>query len=180
MSAPVDLVVDLHQTGNEHAMKLMERLGITYQKAVPQSLGDCWWFFGCLNVPDKLPSAITLKPATPMTDSAESGTSVEADDSDCPNTAELLKWARGMVRSGCDKHYQGRSYFAAIAAEIERKTAELAKLRALVDEMAYKLEEAICPNASGQPKRSRCEWCDDKDRLVESARPATPKDTGHA
>src|SRR5262249_55009235 len=41
--------------GGEHAQAAMRRLGITYQYAVPQSMGDCWWFFNCENVPDPLP-----------------------------------------------------------------------------------------------------------------------------
>lgn len=56
----VDLVVDLYKTGGEHAQALMKRLGITYYTAVPQSMGDCWWFFNCRNVPDVLPSSITM------------------------------------------------------------------------------------------------------------------------
>lgn len=171
-----------------------------------------------------------------MTDSAESGTSVEADDSgiiaklrerllkpdehgsefECvfssktmsaildvweQSRAEIERIRAAFATSSTDEERRLRAerdtateQCAALTAERETlwgirdrlmrecaaKDAELAKLRALVDEMAYKLEEAICPNASSQPKRSRCEWCDDKDRLVESARPATPKDTGHA
>ena len=30
-----------------HAQQAMKELGITYQKAVPKSLGDCWWFWNC-------------------------------------------------------------------------------------------------------------------------------------
>jgi len=29
---------------------------------VPQSLGDCWWFFNCENVPEQMPAHITSKP----------------------------------------------------------------------------------------------------------------------
>lgn len=39
----------------EHPQKVMKRLGITYQYAVPQSMGDQWWFFNCENLPEKLP-----------------------------------------------------------------------------------------------------------------------------
>jgi hypothetical protein len=49
-----DLVVDLY-TAPKHAQTCMKELGITYQLAVPQSIGDCWWFFNCENVPDQLP-----------------------------------------------------------------------------------------------------------------------------
>lgn len=49
-----DLIVDLY-TAPKHAQVCMKELGITYQLAVPQSIGDCWWFFNCENVPDELP-----------------------------------------------------------------------------------------------------------------------------
>lgn len=58
MKEPIDLVVDIYAT-TEHAMATMKRLGITYKKAVPQSMGDCWWFFNCRNVPDELPQNVT-------------------------------------------------------------------------------------------------------------------------
>ena len=38
-----------------HAKEAMEKLGITYQHATPQSMGDCWWFWNCENIPDPLP-----------------------------------------------------------------------------------------------------------------------------
>lgn len=49
-----DLIVDLY-TAPKHAQLCMKELGITYQLAVPQSIGDCWWFFNCENVPAELP-----------------------------------------------------------------------------------------------------------------------------
>jgi hypothetical protein len=48
-----------------HAQQVMASLGITYQKATPQSLSDQWWFWNCENVPDPLPPYLTelgLKP----------------------------------------------------------------------------------------------------------------------
>ncbi len=45
------------------APKVLKEMGITYQKSIAQTLGDQWWFFGCENVPENLPSFITeLKP----------------------------------------------------------------------------------------------------------------------
>ena len=55
-----DLVVDLY-TAPKHAQICMRELGITYQLAVPQSLGDCWWFFNCENVPEELPEWATVR-----------------------------------------------------------------------------------------------------------------------
>lgn len=44
------------ETGvNEHPQKVMGMLGIEYQHATPQSIGDQWWFWNCKNLPDKLP-----------------------------------------------------------------------------------------------------------------------------
>jgi hypothetical protein len=51
---------------DEHPQKMMQRLGITYQHATPQSLGDQWWFWNCENVPDTLPEHVTILDADPM------------------------------------------------------------------------------------------------------------------
>jgi hypothetical protein len=34
----------------------MKELGINYFHSTPQSLGDCWWFWCCENIPEELPS----------------------------------------------------------------------------------------------------------------------------
>ncbi len=40
---------------NVHPQIAMKDMGITYKQAIPQSLGDQWWFQDCENVPDPLP-----------------------------------------------------------------------------------------------------------------------------
>jgi len=40
---------------SRHPQKVMRELGITYTHAIPQSLGDQWWFANCKNVPEVLP-----------------------------------------------------------------------------------------------------------------------------
>lgn len=42
-----------------HAQEVMRSLGITYKLAVPQTMGDQWWFFNCDGIPKELPSYIT-------------------------------------------------------------------------------------------------------------------------
>ena len=49
-----------------HAQKVMKDLGITYQHATPQSIGDQWWFWNCENIPEKLPEYLTELDANPM------------------------------------------------------------------------------------------------------------------
>ena len=52
---------------DRHAQVVMKELGITYQHATPQSMGDSWWFWNCTNVPDILPKyLIELKIGDPM------------------------------------------------------------------------------------------------------------------
>jgi len=51
---------------NEHPQKQMEKLGITYQDATPQSLYDSWWFWNCENVPPELPEYLTELTIDPM------------------------------------------------------------------------------------------------------------------
>lgn len=50
----------------KHAQVRMRELGITYQHATPQSLGDQWWFWNCENVPVELPDDITVLGLDPM------------------------------------------------------------------------------------------------------------------
>ena len=38
-----------------HAQKVMDKLGIRYQHATPQSMGDQWWFWNCYKLPPELP-----------------------------------------------------------------------------------------------------------------------------
>ena len=47
---------------NRHPEHVMKSFGMTWEKAVPQSLFDAWQFFGGKNVPDKLPDWITPVP----------------------------------------------------------------------------------------------------------------------
>tara|TARA_Y100001963_G_C6641158_1_gene381028 strand:+ start:486 stop:740 length:255 start_codon:yes stop_codon:yes gene_type:complete len=43
-----------------HPQKVMQELGITYKHSTPQSMGDCWWFWGCdISSLEGLPSHIT-------------------------------------------------------------------------------------------------------------------------
>jgi hypothetical protein len=42
------------------ACEYMRNLGITYKKAIPQSLGDQWWFLDCESVPKNLPSTFSI------------------------------------------------------------------------------------------------------------------------
>lgn len=41
---------------NRHPQIVMKELGITYQQATPQSMGDQWWFWNCENLPNELPT----------------------------------------------------------------------------------------------------------------------------
>jgi hypothetical protein len=49
-----------------HPVDVIKALGITYQHSTPQSLGDCWWFWNCENVPEKLPEYLTILNVDPM------------------------------------------------------------------------------------------------------------------
>lgn len=49
-----------------HAQEVMRELGITYQRATPQSIADQWWFWNCENVPDDLPPFLSEMKNDPM------------------------------------------------------------------------------------------------------------------
>jgi len=51
---------------NRHAIDVMKELGITYQHRTPQSMGDCWWFWNCENLPNNLPKYLTPIDLNPM------------------------------------------------------------------------------------------------------------------
>ena len=51
---------------NRHAQEVIRDLGIIYQHATPQTLGDQWWFWNCENIPNELPESITELKADPM------------------------------------------------------------------------------------------------------------------
>jgi hypothetical protein len=54
-----DLMVAPDHNETRHPQLAMKDMGITYQHATPQSLGDQWWFWNCENVPDILPAYLT-------------------------------------------------------------------------------------------------------------------------
>lgn len=49
----------------EHPQTVLLRLGIKYQHSTPQSMGDMWQFWNCLDVPDELPDYIQRKNYNP-------------------------------------------------------------------------------------------------------------------
>jgi len=49
-----------------HPMEVMKGLGITYQKATPQSMLDIWLFWNCSNLPEPLPEYLLPIDADPM------------------------------------------------------------------------------------------------------------------
>jgi nitrate reductase assembly molybdenum cofactor insertion protein NarJ len=64
----------------DHAGKVMAKLGITYQHAVPQSLYDNWWFWNCENVPDPLPPYLQVLSIAPHDAIGRGLSKEEADD----------------------------------------------------------------------------------------------------
>lgn len=49
-----------------HPQQVMKELGITYQHATPQSMGDQWWFWNCENMPKELPEYLKVTDWNPM------------------------------------------------------------------------------------------------------------------
>lgn len=60
------LKYDLISGPNEHPQRVLKNLGITYQHSTPQSIGDCWWFWNCENVPNPLPEYLTELKLDPL------------------------------------------------------------------------------------------------------------------
>lgn len=55
----INLRLDIYYM-ETHAQTYMRNLGIDYEVAVPQSIGDQWWFFDCKNVPSDLPDELSI------------------------------------------------------------------------------------------------------------------------
>lgn len=51
---------------DRHPQEIMRDLGITYQSATPQSIGDQWWFWNCENIPSALPAYLSELALNPM------------------------------------------------------------------------------------------------------------------
>lgn len=60
MSASFDCSED------RHPQIVMKELGVTYQHATPQSMGDQWWFWNCENIPKELPKYFSELNLDPM------------------------------------------------------------------------------------------------------------------
>lgn len=59
-------MADMECNIREHPLEIMKNLGITYQHATPQTLGVCWWFWNCENIPEKLPPYLIEQELDPM------------------------------------------------------------------------------------------------------------------
>jgi hypothetical protein len=57
---------DVKRLGSMHPQDAMKELGITYQHATPQSMGDQWWFWNCGNIPENLPPFLSNLALDPM------------------------------------------------------------------------------------------------------------------
>lgn len=51
------LITAFDQKETRHAQAVVKDLGIAHEKAVPQSIGDQWWFLNC-----EVPDGLTLPP----------------------------------------------------------------------------------------------------------------------
>lgn len=73
------MTADLDCKVHKHPQIMMRELGITYQHATPQSIGDQWWFWNCDSLPDELPKYLTPMDADPR---KFIGSGLSKDDAD--------------------------------------------------------------------------------------------------
>ncbi|EKS6329487.1 TPA: hypothetical protein ACTYBD_000352 [Enterobacter hormaechei] len=50
----------MSQQEHKHAQTIMSELGITWREQIPDSASDSWKFYGCDNIPEKLPSFVSV------------------------------------------------------------------------------------------------------------------------
>lgn len=80
----VILTVSLYDI-EEHAQKFMQRLGVKYGLAVPQSIADCWQFYMCEYDPEKVPEFVSVRNDIDPTRLIGYGLSHK-------NAADIAKW----------------------------------------------------------------------------------------
>lgn len=85
----VRLTVSLYDI-DEHAQKLMKRIGAEYGLAVPQSIADCWQFYMCEYDRDKLPDFVRV--ANDINPNSLVGYGLSSEDA-----ARIAKW---MMENG--------------------------------------------------------------------------------
>lgn len=61
---------DLHSAFDSgeprHAQTVLKSMGVTYLHEVPQSIADCWWFYGPQNLPEPLPDYMSVREVNPI------------------------------------------------------------------------------------------------------------------
>jgi len=62
----IHLRFSMYGSPNKHPQKVMESIGIIYQHATPQPIGDQWWFWNCENIPNPLPEYLTILDIDPL------------------------------------------------------------------------------------------------------------------
>lgn len=60
------ILASYNKLTQNHPIEAMKEHGITYQHATPQSLGNCWWFWNCENIPSPLPEFLEVVDLNPM------------------------------------------------------------------------------------------------------------------
>lgn len=60
MKLRLDLQTAYNENVLEHPQIIMRKLGITYTASEPQSIADCWFFYGCENTPNPLPKYLVF------------------------------------------------------------------------------------------------------------------------
>ena len=61
-----DLRTAYDSGATKHPQHEISALGIIYQRSTPQSMGNCWWFWNCENVPEVLPGYLEVLDINPM------------------------------------------------------------------------------------------------------------------
>lgn len=51
---------EVKRIGSMHPQLAMKELGISYERSIPQSIADQWWFLGCKASPEKLPPFLSV------------------------------------------------------------------------------------------------------------------------
>lgn len=69
----------------EHAQKFMQRLGVKYGLAVPQSIADCWQFYMCEYDQETMPEFVSVRNDIDPISRIGYGLSPE-------NAADITKW----------------------------------------------------------------------------------------
>lgn len=82
----------------KHPQEVLLELGIEYQHATPQTMFDCWQLWNCINIPNPMPTFLSVKNWNPF-DHVDNDTAKKIDGYDLNKVLDNLDRIRDYYNS---------------------------------------------------------------------------------